>query len=227
MLTKKQRDLLLFIDDYIRKTGLSPSFEEMKLGLNLKSKSGIHRLINALEERGFLERLPNKARALEVKKLPENVANNNLGASGGNNNVSRLKTVPSRRNSEEVARIPLYGKIAAGTPIEALRNEHDMVDFPMSMMGMQPCYALTIEGDSMMNAGIMDGDIVIIEKCDRANDGDIVVALVDGEEATLKRLRREVGTVVLMPENPAYEPIRLTPNRVKIQGKLRSLFRNY
>jgi repressor LexA len=223
MLTKKQRDLLLFIDDYIRKTGLSPSFEEMKLGLELKSKSGIHRLINALVERGFLERLPNKARALEVKKLPENVSNNNAGA----NNVTRLKPVSARNSSSQVAQIPLYGKIAAGTPIEALRNEQEMIDFPMSMMGMQPCYALTIEGDSMVDAGIMDGDIVIIEKCDRANDGDIVVALVDGEEATLKRLRREVGSVVLMPENTAYQPIRLAPNRVKIQGKLRSLFRNY
>jgi repressor LexA len=227
MLTKKQRDLLLFIDDYIRKTGLSPSFEEMKQGLELKSKSGIHRLINALVERGFLVRLPNKARALEVKKLPENVANNNAGG-----NVRSLRPVPSRggvhaASAGELAQIPLYGKIAAGTPIEALRNEQDMVDFPMSMLGMQPCYALTIEGDSMVNAGIMDGDIVIIEKCDRANDGDIVVALVDGEEATLKRLRREVGSVVLMPENDAYQPLRLAPNRVKIQGKLRSLFRNY
>jgi repressor LexA len=229
MLTKKQRDLLLFIDDYIRKTGLSPSFEEMKIGLDLKSKSGIHRLINALVERGFLERLPNKARALEVKKLPENVANANE-----NSNVSRLKPLSASRKASvhavsgsETAQIPLYGKIAAGTPIEALRSEQDFVDFPMSMMGMQPCYALTIEGDSMVNAGIMDGDIVIIEKCDRANDGDIVVALVDGEEATLKRLRREVGSVVLMPENDAYQPLRLTPNRVQIQGKLRSLFRNY
>jgi repressor LexA len=220
MLTKKQRDLLVFINDYIQKTGSSPSFEEMKLGLELKSKSGIHRLINALVERGFLERLPNKARALEVKKLPDSVANAN--------NVTRLKTASQMTaNSNEVAQVPLFGKIAAGTPIAAIQHEQDMLSMPMSMLGMQPCYALTIEGDSMVNAGIMDGDIVIIEKCDRANDGDIVVALVDGEEATLKRLRREVGSIVLMPENDSYEPIRLTPDRVRIQGKLRSLFRNY
>ena len=211
------------------------SFEEMKKGLDLRSKSGIHRLINALVERGFLERLPNKARALEVKRLPDNTP----PISG---NVTQIKTLaesPSRNrrvaanqslrynNDDTVVQLPLYGKIAAGTPIEALRNEQDTVDFPISMLGKSPCYALTIEGDSMINAGIMDGDIVVIEKCDRANDGDIVVALVDGEEATLKRLRREIGMIVLMPENPAYQPIRLSPDRVQIQGKLRSLFRTY
>jgi repressor LexA len=222
MLTKKQRDLLIFINDYIQKTGLSPSFEEMKIGLDLKSKSGIHRLINALVERGFLERLPNKARALEVKKLPENVVQMAPRSSGKPN----LRPA-NANNTNEVVSLPLHGKIAAGTAIEAIRNEIDTVDVPMSMLGMAPCYALTIEGDSMMKAGIMDGDIVIIEKCDRANDGDIVVALVDEEEVTLKRLRREIGSVVLMPENDAYQPIRLPPNRVRIQGKLRSLFRNY
>jgi repressor LexA len=221
MLTRKQRDLLIFINDYIQKTGLSPSFEEMKEGLNLRSKSGIHRLINALVERGFLERLPNKARALEVKKLPENIVQ--MPSRSGS--VGNLKSSPA--NTNEVVAIPLQGKIAAGTPIEALRQDHETIDVPMSMLGMQACYALTIEGDSMVKAGIMDGDIVIIEKCDRANDGDIVVALVDEEEVTLKRLRREIGSVVLMPENDAYEPIRLSPNRVRIQGKLRSLFRNY
>lgn len=220
MLTRKQRDLLIFINDYIQKTGLSPSFEEMKIGLDLKSKSGIHRLINALVERGFLERLPNKARALEVKKLPENVVPMTPRPAKSN-----LK--PANANANEVVSLPLHGKIAAGTPIDAIRHEQDTIDVPMSMLGMQPCYALTIEGDSMVKAGIMDGDIVIIEKCDRANDGDIVVALVDEEEVTLKRLRREIGSVVLMPENDAYEPIRLPPGRVRIQGKLRSLFRNY
>lgn len=221
MLTRKQRDLLLFINDYIQKTGLSPSFEEMKDGLDLRSKSGIHRLINALVERGFLERLPNKARALEVKKLPENVVQMPSRPAS----VSNFKSAPA--NANEMVAIPLQGKIAAGTPIEALRQDHETIDVPMSMLGMQACYALTIEGDSMVKAGIMDGDIVIIEKCDRANDGDIVVALVDDEEVTLKRLRREIGSIVLMPENDAYEPIRLNPNRVRIQGKLRSLFRNY
>ncbi len=230
MLTKKQRDLLIFINDYIQTTGLSPSFEEMKAGLDLKSKSGIHRLINALVERGFLARLPNKARALEVRKLPENVpAASNANHPAGRPSVTQKKSAgtPEDHNAEEVAQLPLYGKIAAGTPIEALRNEQETIGIPMSMLGMQPCYALTVEGDSMIKAGIMDGDIVVIEKCDRASDGEIVVALVDEEEVTLKRLRREVGSIVLMPENDAYQPIRLTPNRVRIQGRIRSLLRSY
>jgi repressor LexA len=234
MLTKKQRDLLVYINDYIQKTGLSPSFEEMKQGLDLKSKSGIHRLINALVERGFLARLPNKARALEVVKLPENVPQQAGGSTReavpspkrANATVSNFKA-SGERAMPEMATLPLNGKIAAGTPIEAIRHEQDTIDVPMSMLGAQPCYALTIEGDSMMKAGIMDGDIVIIEECSRANDGDIVVALVDDEEVTLKRLRREIGSIVLMPENDAYEPIRLQPGRVQIQGKLRSLFRTY
>lgn len=223
MLTKQQRDLLLFIDGFVKKTGLSPSFEEMKEGLDLKSKSGIHRLINALVERGFLARLPNKARALEVRKLPENVANGN---------ARRLKAAAASGKNlpehDEVMHLPLYGKIAAGTPIEALRNETETFPFPLSMAsGMQSCYALTIEGDSMVDAGIIDGDIVIIERCDHANDEEIVVALIDGEEATLKRLHRESGSIILKPENKAYKPMRLSPDRVRIQGKLRSLFRNY
>lgn len=225
MLTKKQRDLLLFINEYTRRTGLSPSFEEMKAGLDLRSKSGIHRLINALVERGFLERLPNKARALEVKKLPENMGDASSASPRARGAVTQFKPAPANHN--ELVAIPLQGKIAAGTPIEALRHDHDTIEVPMSMLGAQGCYALTIEGDSMIKAGIMDGDIVIIEKCDRARDGDIVVALVDEEEVTLKRLRREIGSVVLMPENDAYQPIRLDPQRVRIQGKLRSLFRNY
>lgn len=230
MLTKKQLDLLLFINKYNQETGLSPSFEEMKEGLDLKSKSGIHRLINALVERGFLERLPNKARALEVRKMPDmgNTASDNVRRMEPMASPKQ-KTILNQNNNpaNEVVSIPLHGKIAAGTPIEALRPDYDTVDIPMSMMGAQSCYALTVEGDSMIKAGIMDGDIVIIEKCDRANDGDIVVALVDEEEATLKRLRREIGTIVLMPENDAYEPIRLSPHRVRIQGRIRSLLRNY
>lgn len=237
MLTKKQLDLLLFINKYNQDTGMSPSFEEMKAGLELKSKSGIHRLINALVERGFLERLPNKARALEVRKLPEGMQNNTAPAQNSNNVRTLERPAPKTalkqqdyNPANESIAIPLYGKIAAGTPIEALRPDYDSVDIPMSMVGSsgsQGCYALTVEGDSMIKAGIMDGDIVIIEKCDRANDGDIVVALVDEEEATLKRLRREIGTIVLMPENDAYEPIRLSPHRVRIQGRIRSLLRNY
>lgn len=228
MLTKKQRDLLVFINDYARETGLSPSFEEMKLGLNLKSKSGIHRLINALVERGFLERMPNKARALEVKKMPENTATEKPAPRAGMASPKKMNSANSNiALDDEVVSLPLYGKIAAGTPIEALRPDHDTISIPMSMLGPQACYALTVEGDSMQKAGIMDGDIVIIEKCDRANDGDIVVALVDEEEVTLKRLRREVGSIVLMPENDSYQPLRLPPQRVRIQGKLRSLFRTY
>jgi len=254
MLTQKQRDLLLFINEYTKKTGLSPSFEEMKHGLDLKSKSGIHRLINALVERGFLERLPNKARALEVKKLPENMSQAKTARPDPKADVKPnfkqkhlnsmgVRTRPQyddttggsyshAANVNEIISLPIYGKIAAGTPIEALRHEQDTIDMPLHMLGSpaafnQGCYALTIEGDSMMKAGIMDGDIVIIEKCDRANDGDIVVALVDDAEVTLKRLRREIGSIVLMPENDAYQPIRLPPNRVQIQGRLRSLFRNY
>ncbi|HEX2753311.1 MAG TPA: transcriptional repressor LexA [Alphaproteobacteria bacterium] len=256
MLTQKQHDLLLFINEYTQRTGLSPSFEEMKHGLDLKSKSGIHRLINALVERGFLERLPNKARALEVKKLPENMAQPKAAPQPAArpdpkagvkpnfkqkhlNSMGAPRTQPQyddttggsysggAANVNEIISLPMYGKIAAGTPIEALRHEQDTIDMPMHMLGGQGCYALTIEGDSMMKAGIMDGDIVIIEKCDRANDGDIVVALVDDAEVTLKRLRREIGSIVLMPENDAYQPLRLPPNRVQIQGRLRSLFRNY
>ncbi len=224
MLTKKQHDLLMFINDYTRTTGLSPSFEEMKVGLSLKSKSGIHRLINALVERGFLERLPNKARALEIRKLPENVPS----PSNGNRSHPTTKAPEQQQDSsDDLVQIPLHGKIAAGTPIEAIRHEQDTISVPINMLGAQPCYALTVEGDSMTKAGIMDGDILVIEKCDRANDGEIVVALVDEEEVTLKRLRREVGSIVLMPENDAYRPIRLTPERVRIQGRLRSLFRTY
>ena len=238
MLTQKQRDLLMFIHEYTARTGLSPSFEEMKDGLDLKSKSGIHRLINALVERGFLERLPNKARALEVKKLPENTGIRSVSSpetvaaiknpkAGVKPNFKQSMTNALPAANADMAEVPLYGKIAAGSPIEALRQENAMIGVPFRMMGSMPCYALTIEGDSMMKAGIMDGDIVIIEKCDRANDGDIVVALVDEEEVTLKRLRREIGSVVLMPENDSYQPIRLPPHRVRIQGRLRSLFRNY
>ncbi|MBI3440523.1 MAG: transcriptional repressor LexA [Proteobacteria bacterium] len=225
MLTRKQHDLLLFIHEYINNTGLSPSFEEMKIGLDLKSKSGIHRLINALVERGFLERLPNKARALEIKKLPKNIpapSNTNRPAT-----APRAGSAKQGRGRDAMVQIPLHGKIAAGTPIEAVRHEQDTVDIPVNMLGSLPCYALTVEGDSMMKAGIIDGDIVVIEKCDRARDGEIVVALVDEEEVTLKRLRREVGSIVLMPENDAYQPLRLSPDRVQIQGRLRSLFRSY
>lgn len=235
MLTRKQRDLLVYINDYIGENGVSPSFDEMKEALDLKSKSGIHRLINALVERGFLIRMPNKARALEVKRLPD--------AAAGKPTVTAIDTFSDTRaaskptgvgirphapaNSNDVVELPLKGKIAAGTPIDAISHDSETITVPASFLGARECYALTIEGDSMTKAGIMDGDVVIIERCDTARDGDIVVALVDDAEVTLKRLRREIGTVILQPENDAYQPIRLAPDRVKIQGKIRSLLRNY
>lgn len=222
MLTRKQRDLLLFINDFINDNGVSPSFDEMKEALDLKSKSGIHRLINALVERGFLERLPHKARALEVKRLPDDAGHKPAQQPGSN-----VASMNFREGSPETVQIPVHGKIAAGTPIEALRHEQETIDVPMGFLGSSECYALTIEGNSMEKAGIMDGDIVIIEKCDQARDGDIVVALVDEEEVTLKRLRREVGKIILQPENDGYTPIELHPEQVRIQGKLRSLFRYY
>lgn len=228
MLTKKQLDLLVFIDNYIKKTGFSPSFEEMKEGLGLKSKSGIHSFINALIERGFLAKMPNKARALEVIKLPDGsmtAAKILKDAEQSRQNIVSDKV--SSSGGEEMVDIPLHGKIAAGTPIDAIRNEQDMISLPMSMLGGKKCYALTVEGDSMIKAGIMDGDIVIIEHCDSAHNGDIVVALVDEEEVTLKRLRREIGSIVLMPENDSYEPIRLQPGRVRVQGRLKTLLRYY
>lgn len=227
MLTKKQRDLLIYINDYIAANdGASPSFEEMKEALSLKSKSGIHRLIEALEERGFISRMANKARALEVRKLPEAAQLKNTA------NVAsfapRLKsTAMPAGGAGDLAQIPLHGKIAAGTPIEAIRHEQDMIGVPVNFLGAQECYALEVEGDSMVKAGIMDGDIVIIEKCTQASDGEIVVALVNDEEATLKRYRREIGKIALLPENDSYEPIRLAPSQVKIQGRLKSLFRHY
>lgn len=224
MLTKKQRDLLIYINDYIgAHDGSSPSFEEMKDALNLKSKSGIHRLIEALEERGFISRLANKARALEVKKLPEAAQLKN--APNVASFTPRLKSASS--SDGDLAQIPLHGKIAAGTPIEAISHGHNMIGVPVNFLGTQECYALEVEGDSMMKAGIMDGDIVIIEKCNQATDGEIVVALVNDEEATLKRYRREIGKIALLPENDSYEPIRLHPSQVKIQGRLKSLFRHY
>lgn len=220
MLTGKQRDLLIFINSYITEHGTSPSFEEMKDALLLKSKSGIHRLVNALVEREFLIRREGKARALEVLRMPDAAASHSdiVDFSDHSENPDI--------HAEPSAEIPLHGKIAAGTPIEALQGQ-ESISVPMSFLGGSECYALTVEGDSMMKAGIVDGDIVVIEKCNTASDGDIVVALVDGEEATLKRLRREIGHVILQPENDSYQPITLAPERVQVQGKLKSLFRYY
>ncbi|MCL4677043.1 MAG: transcriptional repressor LexA [Alphaproteobacteria bacterium] len=222
MLTQKQRDLLYFIHEKMRKDDVPPSFEEMKEALGLKSKSGIHRLISALVERGYIERLPHRARALEIKRLPESI---NLGARALN--AGRSRPAPVNVAPAGFDEVPLYGKIAAGTPIEALRDEGGSLAVPPGLLGRGEHYALTIEGDSMVNAGILDGDTVIIRRCDNAENGAIVVALVDDHEATLKRLRRAGRKIVLEPENDQYEPRILEPEQVKIQGRLAHLIRRY
>jgi len=219
MLTKKQRDLLLFIHERLSESDIPPSFEEMKDALGLKSKSGIHRLISGLEERGYIERLPHRARALEIKRLPDGFTKQN------DDNVTPF--VPAQNTDISFDQVPLLGKIAAGTPIEAISHEGENVALPQGMIGHGEHYALTIEGDSMINAGINNADTVIIKRCDTAENGAIIVALVDGEEATLKTLRRAGGKIVLEPENEAYEPRVLEPERVKIQGRLVSLIRTY
>lgn len=228
MLTRKQKDLLLFIHERMQQGDVAPSFEEMKEALGLKSKSGIHRLISALVERGYLERLPHRARALEVRKLPEGyapAANDVSSAASVSRNIRAVQNMATTASTAEI--IPLYGRIAAGTPIEALRDETATIEIPPSMLGRGEHYALTIAGDSMINAGINDGDTVIIQKCDTAENGTIVVALVDDHEATLKRIRRSGNKIILEPENDEYEPRVLEPERVKVQGKLVSLMRTY
>ncbi|MGE5540058.1 MAG: transcriptional repressor LexA [Gemmatimonas sp.] len=241
MLTRKQHELLLFINRHLAEHGVSPSFDEMKEALNLKSKSGIHRLITGLEERGFLKRLAHRARALEVVRLPDEVAVRTPSPApkhaGFTPNVipGRFRgplagaTPPAAAESDggEAATIPLYGKIAAGTPIEALRDPANTIAVPPSLLGRGEHYALTIEGDSMIEAGIFDGDTAIIERCDTAENGAIVVALVDDQEATLKRLRRNRGSIALEPANQAYETRIFGPDRVKVQGKLVGLIRRY
>jgi len=243
MLTKKQHQLLLFIRDRLNAGGVSPSFDEMKEALNLKSKSGIHRLITALEERGFLRRLPHRARALEVVKLPEDAnaqaadraTEDKAGRTGGfTANVITGKfsgalpgaAVPPA-NPAETYELPLYGKIAAGTPIEALRSPNEHVGVPASMLSTGDHYALSVEGDSMIDAGIFDGDTVVIKRCETAENGAIVVALVDNEEATLKRLRRKGDTIALEPANKSYETRIFGPDRVRVQGRLVGLLRRY
>lgn len=216
MLTQKQKDLLILIHERMQNGDVAPSFDEMREELGLKSKSGIHRLITALVERGYLERLPNRARALEVKRLPE-------GYDGSSKKASIRQVVAANAMDS----IPLYGRISAGSPIEAIRDENGSVEIPPMMLGSGEHYALEVDGDSMIKAGINDGDTVIIKKANTANDGDIVVALVDGEEVTLKRLRRQGGKVILVPENDDYEDQVYSPDQVQIQGKLASLMRTY
>jgi repressor LexA len=224
MLTKKQKDLLLFIHERMKAGDIAPSFDEMRDALALKSKSGIHRLITGLVERGYLERLPHRARALEVKKLPEGYSpktNDNSRASSQTREINAVIAAAAMRT------LPMHGRIAAGTPIEAIRDENTTIDVPNNMVGSGHHYALEIDGDSMVNVGIQDGDTVIIKKCDTAEDGAIVVALVDGEEVTLKRLKRERGMIHLIPENDKYETRTFESHRVQIQGRLVSLMRTY
>lgn len=225
MLTQQQLNLLVFLTRYMDEHCISPTFDEMKDALNLKSKSGIHRLISGLEERGFIKRHENRARAVEILRRPESAVSTQNDIPPHNMPASNAGS--THHGQDTTVSVPLYGKIAAGTPIAAIANEQNTVDIPMGFLGSHECYALEIEGDSMINAGIMDGDIVLIERCQSANDGDIIVALVDEEEATLKRLRREIGQIILQPENEDYDPIKLDPQRVKIQGKLKTLYRHY
>jgi repressor LexA len=234
MLTAKQRELLLFINQRLMATGVSPSFDEMKDALHLKSKSGIHRLVGGLEERGFIRRLPHRARALEVTKLPEESAAGPAGDRGrfsptvirGDFKAS-LPGAPVAPDVEAVD-LPLYGRIAAGTPIEALRDQSATVGVPASLLGHgSEHYALEVAGDSMIEAGILDGDTVIIERGDTAENGAVVVALVDKEEVTLKRLRRRGASIALEPANKAYETRIFGPDRVEVQGRLVGLLRRY
>ncbi len=225
MLTAKQHDLLLFINKRLSETGISPSFDEMKDALGLASKSGIHRLITALEERGFIRRLAHRARALEVVKLPEDMQiKEQTSAEITNFKPDFTSSLPEPANSVDV---PLLGSIAAGTPIEAISHETARVAAPADMIGRGEHFALTIAGDSMIDAGILDGDTVIIRRADTAQNGDIIVALVDDEEATLKRLRKKNGSVALEAANPEYETRIFGPDRVKVQGTLVGLVRRY
>jgi repressor LexA len=242
MLTRKQRELLQFIQDRLAETGVSPSFDEMKDALGLKSKSGVHRLITGLEERGFIRRLPHRARALEVMRLAEDQVGSKTAAPnppaaeparrGFTPSVIQgdfTPTLPGAvvAQAGHTVQLPLYGKIAAGTPIEALRDHSNSVDVPAGMLGRGEHYALTIEGDSMIDAGIHEGDTVLIERCENAENGTIVVALVDSNEVTLKRLRRKGDSIALEPANPNHKTRIFGPDRVKIQGRLIGLMRHY
>ncbi len=230
MLTRKQHELLMFIHERIKETGVSPSFDEMKEALDLASKSGIHRLITALEERGFLRRLPHRARALEVVKLPEQAtaAAPPKGRSAFRPTlVETLPGAPPPLPANDVRELPILGKIAAGTPIEAIQHERDRMQVPETILGAGEHFVLEVQGDSMIQAGILDGDFVVIRKTNTANSGEIVVALVMGEEATLKRLRRKGASIALEAANPAYETRIFGPDQVQVQGKLVGLIRRY
>ena len=225
MLTRKQHELLCFINDRLNETGVSPSFEEMKEALDLKSKSGVHRLISALEERNFIRRLPNRARALEILRLPDQMkAPASTPTAKPNIQAPPSRAVPSAAN--DILELPLHGRIAAGLPIEALEGQSSL-SVPAALLGPGEHYALEVAGDSMVEAGILDGDYALVRKADTARDGEIVVALIDDTEATLKRLRRKGASIALEPANAAYETRIFGPDRVRIQGKLVSLLRRY
>jgi repressor LexA len=234
MLTRKQAELLRFIHERLKEAGVPPSFDEMKDALDLRSKSGIHRLITALEERGFIRRLPNRARAIEVIKLPESVAHGMAAAARTRGftpsviegNLGRVRTASEEDGGRPVA-VPVMGRIAAGTPIEAIQTRSHTINMPSDLLSTGEHFALEVRGDSMIEAGILDGDIALLKRSDAADTGDIVVALIDDEEATLKRFRRRGASIALEPANAAYEVRILPPNRVRIQGKLVGLFRRY
>ncbi|MGI8527708.1 MAG: transcriptional repressor LexA [Pseudolabrys sp.] len=234
MLTRKQFELLRFIHERLTEAGVPPSFDEMKDALDLRSKSGIHRLITALEERGFIRRLPNRARAIEVIKLPDSVAHG-LGSGRSRGFVPNVIEGDLGRRSASVdgddsgrpIAVPVMGRIAAGTPVEAIQTRSHTINIPPDMLSSGEHFALEVRGDSMIEAGILDGDIALIRRSEAADTGDIVVALIDDEEATLKRFRRRGASIALEPANTSYEVRILPPNRVRIQGKLVGLFRRY
>ena len=233
MLTRKQHDLLIFIHNRLKTSGVSPSYEEMKDALGLHSKSGIHRLINALQERGFIRRLPHKARALEILKLPEEMSGDPTPVKTNVISPNSFRAAPKAvvehmqpANEGSIA-IPMHGRIAAGLPIEALEGDGETIDVPSSMLGRGTHYALEVSGDSMIELGIFDGDLAIVEKCDTANNGEIVVALIDGEEATLKTLHLRGDQIALKPANKDHSTQILPPDRVRIQGKLKTIIRQY
>ena len=234
MLTRKQFELLRFIHERLTEAGVPPSFDEMKDALDLRSKSGIHRLITALEERGFIRRLPNRARAIEVIKLPDSVAHG-LGSGRSRGFVPNVIEGDLGRRSASIEddgggrpiAVPVMGRIAAGTPIEAIQTRSHTINIPPDLLSSGDHFALEVRGDSMIEAGILDGDIALIRRSEAADTGDIVVALIDDEEATLKRFRRRGASIALEPANTSYEVRILPPNRVRIQGKLVGLFRRY
>lgn len=233
MLTRKQMELLGFVNQRLKESGVPPSFDEMKDALDLRSKSGIHRLIKALEERGFIKRLPNRARALEVIRLPEAMQqaaparSKKFSPSVIQGNLGRVRAVPESANSNEPVLVPVMGRIAAGSPIEAIQHQSHTIGVPPDMLSPGEHFALEVRGDSMVDAGILDGDTVLIRRSDTADTGDIIVALVDEEEATLKRLRRKGASIALEAANPAYETRIFGPDRVRIQGRLVGLLRRY